>query len=284
MDPRLDGIDVSSYNKVDTFQRVPGELAVIRATQGGWFTDGDYMWNVARARMSKRYVGHYMILENTVDTRRGQLQTIDVQADKFVQVVGQPQPGDFAVVDWESPGKDVTPPPVHEAIQMCQALEARGWSGRVMWYTFYSLADGTWPLFEGRPLWLSTLGNPYLLGYRWCEEVGAALWQYDQGDVEGCLSSPIDMNMILNFDIMDSICGWDQEPPVTEEDELVYFQMISNIGNVYVFGPNGSVNLGGMGNVHSKLHESKACPVAAFDVPDEELAEFSRRWREGMRG
>lgn len=288
MDPRLDGIDVSENNLIEHWSDVPGNLGIVRAGQGGWFADKDYLWNISRARATKRYVGHYTVIENTVDTVRNQLQTPQAQADKFLQIVGQPNKGDFAVLDWESPRKDVPPPPLDDVLAVMKAIEDGGWHGRTMWYTFYSLAhgSGTVDAFAGRPLWLSTLGNSYVVGYRWCQELGAVLWQYDQDSVSGATSSPIDLNMILDAARLDALCGLVAEPqePDTEEDEVQYFQIITDIGNVYLFGPSGFVAMGGLGTVHGALNESKMAPVGATNVPDNEAADFARRWKEGMSG
>lgn len=284
--PELHGIDVSDNNRIRNWSDVPGTMGVTRACQGSWYSDKDYDWNISRIRDTKRYHGIYMVVEPVVDTVRGLLQTAEAQADKFVRVVGPPRVGSFGILDWESPRKLVPPPPLEDVLAVMAAIEERGWRGRMAWYTFYSLAKNTVPAFTGRPLWLSTLGNGYELGYKWCLELGATVWQYDQGEVEGATSSPIDINMILDEARMDTLCGLEAVPvePEPEEDEMTYFQMDGDQGGVYVFGPNGYVFMSGAPDVHTALHEGAVAKIVATKVPQAQLDQFAADWKAGMGG
>lgn len=286
MEILFDGVDISENNKVTDWSMVPGEVAAVRASQGGWFSDKDYLFNISRVRAAgKRYIGHYMVVEPLVDTVKGQKQTAENQAQRFINVVGDPGQHDFAVVDWESPRKLVPPPPVSDVLEVATAIEDMGhWGGRLMWYTFYSLAKNNVGAFGSRPLWLSTLGNTYEVGYRWCQELGATLWQYDQDTVSGCRTSPIDQNMILNRDIMDAISGLTVTVPTQPEEEQMYFQIIGDGGGTYTFGPNGYVFMGNSPTVHSKLNETGMAKVIATDVPQAELDAFATAWKAGMSG
>ena len=90
----IKGIDVASYQS-ESYGTAGLDFVVVKATEGVGYKNPKYAAQVAHGRAAGLVVGHYHFVSSSA--------SMDAQAAFFVSTASE-KPGEFLVLDWESPG------------------------------------------------------------------------------------------------------------------------------------------------------------------------------------
>ena len=161
---RLPGIDVSTYQGRIDWNAVKNagiKFAVIRASHGAGIQDDTFAYNWSHAKSAGVVRGAYHYFQPEQD--------VNVQANQFVQIVGQLEPGDLPpVLDVESTG----------------GLTATQVANKVhKWLTIVEPALGRTPMiYTGKYFWQDNVGS--------ADETASPLWVAQWGVTCPDLPSP----------------------------------------------------------------------------------------------
>jgi len=198
--PMLTGIDSSHYQQLLPSPPLPSlTFAVHKATQGAGYKDPTLATFITRYRGTVAHPGFYHYIEPpTIGSPQAQVANFTSAVD----ACGGLKDGEFVLLDWERGSNGVIPDLATVAAITLMVI-ARYGEQRVMMYTNRRMTEPMFSAWRAKfpnvALCLANTRTSTLMpnnGWSECAALGATVWQYGSGPVQG-FGNTVDYDMVM---------------------------------------------------------------------------------------
>ncbi len=195
--PMLNGIDVSSYQAGIDLTKVPGDFAIIKTTQGVWYTNTDWKRQAQSAQNGGKLIGLYHYAEAR--------QSATQEADFFLQAAEHYIGKAVLFLDWERTDNALFA--TQKGVAWVKAFMDRVHQKTGVWPLLYvqltEVQARDWSsVAKTCGLWLAQYVVDSRRGYKQDYSHGAtgawdfpAIWQYTSGGYLGGWNGRLDLNV-----------------------------------------------------------------------------------------
>jgi GH25 family lysozyme M1 (1,4-beta-N-acetylmuramidase) len=197
--PTWHGIDVSGHQETADLRALPGDFAIIKASEGVGWADPSLAGNVTEARAGNKAIGFYHFARPNAQSGN----TARAEAESFLAIVTPHlKVGDRVVLDWESDDMAA----VAWAKEWLDIVAAATQSKPMIYMSSSVVNAHDWSSVESTyPLWLAMYLEGFTGGYNapakerakteW--KAGFEMWQYtSSGRLDG-YGADLDLNVFF---------------------------------------------------------------------------------------
>ena len=213
--PTLTGIDTSHYQAFNGAPLPALTFAVHKASQGASYKDPTLPAFIARYRGTVAHPGFYHYIEPpTIGSAGAQVDNLAAAIDN----VGGLHDGEFVLLDWER-GSNGVIPDLNTVAAITLLCIARWGDQRLMMYTNRRMTEPAFSKWRAQfptvAICLANTRTSRLMpnnGWAECAALGATVWQYGSGPVQG-FTGTVDWDMVLKPAWFDALTAPVVTPP-----------------------------------------------------------------------